>query len=283
MSRIKIINLNGTLVAAIGLNGGLKIWSYDGNRLFYNIPCKIKLDDKPYLFQAISEYYQFNNNPINLVQENLKDSPCQGILCADSYGQIFLITGSGLSYKSRLLYHNNGVTATDLTCDYKTSIFSCAFETGEIFILRIKDENMVENIIKFDNLDNLPCLSLANLYTDKNNFLGAGYLNGEIRIYLNRFFNMEKGFDFVYSIFSSLRMINSICCYKNYLASCSDDCFINIWKINDYQEIFNVGNYEISDKMPLAAEFVCNVNGRVDLIATCFDSPFLTMIENLNL
>ena len=94
---------------------------------------------------------------------------------------------------------------------------------------------------------------------------------------------MEKGFDFVYSIFSSLRMINSICSYKNYLASCSDDCFINIWKINENQEIFNVGNYEISDKMPLAAEFVCNVNGRVDLIATCFDSPCLTMIENLNL
>ncbi len=287
MLRVKVLDLNGTLVSAIGLYGGLKLYSYDGSRLFFNIPCKIKQLEKPYLFQAISEYYNYGNNT-PAEEPKFKGYPCHGILCADSYGQIFLISGSNLNYKSKLLYHNIGITATDIICDYKTGIFSCAFETGEIYVLKIKDENIVENLIKFDNIDNLPCLSLSNLYTKKYNYLAAAYLNGEIRVYLNKYSamnkgNNEKGFDFVYSIFSNLRMINSLCSYNNYLASCSDDCFINIWRINDNGEINIIGNYEISDKMPLAAEFSLNSNGKMNLIATCFDTPSLTLIEGLNL
>lgn len=281
MLRVKVFDLNGMLVSVVGLYGGLKVYSYDGNRLFYNIPCKIKISEKPYLFQAISEYYGNNSYTAN---PKITNSACQGILCADSYGQIFLISGSNFNYKSRLLYHNIGITATDITCDYKTNIIACSFETGEIYILKIQDENNVDNIIKFDSIDNLPCLSLTNLYSKKNNYLAGGFLNGEIKIYLNKYFSgIEKGFDFIISIYSNLRMINSLCSYNNYFASCGDDCFINIWKINDNNEVSIIGNYEISDKMPLAAEFVSNENGNVDLIATCFDTPSLTHIENLNL
>jgi len=280
--RIKVIDLNGTLVSAVGLYGGLKIYSYEGSRLFFNIPCKIKLSEKPYLFQAISEYFNFGNN-IPSENPKIKGCPCHGILCADSYGEIFLITGSNFNYKARLLYHNVGITATDIICDYITGIFSCAFETGEIFVLKIKDESNVDNIIKFDNIDNMPCLSLSNLYTKKYNYLAAAFLNGEIKVYINRFSSLssETGFDIIFSIFSNLRVINSLTSYNNYLAACSDDCFINIWKINENDEISIVGNYEISDKMPLAAEFIQNSNGKIDLIATCFDTPSLTLIENL--
>lgn len=284
MLRIKVLDLNGTKVSAVGLYGGLKIYSYEGNRLFFNIPCKIKLSEKPYLFQAISEFYNFGNNIPSESPKN-KGYPCHGILCADSYGEIFLITGSNFNYKNRLLYHNVGITATDIICDYRTGIFSCAFETGEIYVLKVKDENSVDNIIKFDNIDNLPCLSLANIYTKKYNYLAAAYLNGEIKVYINRFSSLsgETGFDLVYSIFSNLRMINSLTSYNNYIAACADDCFINIWKITDNNEVSIIGNYEISDKMPLAAEFTTNANGKTDLIATCFDTPSLTLIENLNL
>ncbi len=285
MLRIKVVDLNGTLVSAVGLFGGLKIYSYEGSRLFFNIPCKIKLSEKPYLFQAISEFYSFGNN---VPSENPKNKgyPCHGILCADSYGEIFLITGSNFNYKARLLYNNIGITATDIICDYKTGIFSCAFETGEIYVMKIRDENSVDNLIKFDSINNLPCLSLANLYVKKYNYLAAAYLNGEIKVYINRYSSLsysETGFDLLYCIHSNLRMINSLTSYNNYLASCADDCFINIWKISDNGEVSIIGNYEISDKMPLAAEFVPNANGKIDLIATCFDNPSLTLIENMTL
>jgi len=284
MVRVKVMDLCGTMVTAVGLYGGLKIYSYDGDRLFFNIPCKIKTSDKPYLFQAISEFYNFGNNVPSEVPKQ-KGYPCHGVLCADSYGEIFLITGSNFNYKSRLLYHNVGITATDIICDYKTGIISCAFETGEIYILKIKDDNNVDNLIKFDSIDNLPCLSLANLYVKKYNYLAAAFLNGEIKLYLNKYSSRssEKGFDLIYSIFSNLRMINSLSSYNNYLVSCSDDCFINIWKINENNEILIIGNYEISDKMPLAAELTENSNSKINLIATCFDSPSLTLIENLDL
>lgn len=260
----------------------MKIYSSEGSRLFFNIPCKTKNEEKPYSFQAISEFYEGNKYSKNSEDPKLKNQEAQGILCADSNGQIFLITGNNFNYKSRSLLQNPGLTSTDIICDYKSGIISCAFENGDLFIFSIKDERNINSIAKFVNIDNLPCLSLANLYSRNSSFFAAAYLNGEVKLYRKNLQNNEIKYDYYISLSSNLRMINSINSHKNYLVTCGDDCFINIFKMDEKDEIALASNMEISDKMPVGSEFMYNEDNKLIMIGTCFDNPSIMVIENLN-
>jgi WD40 repeat protein len=285
--RYKFINLSGTQVSVVGLYGGLKVYSSDGSRLFFNIPSKIKNEDKPYSFQAISEFYEENKYSNLSDDPRLTNEPCQGIICADNYGQVFLVTGNNFCYKSRLLLYNPEFTSLDVICDYKTGIIACAFENGDIFIFKIiiNDEKNVNIIAKFINIDNLPCLSLANLYNknSSSSFFAGGFLNGEIKLFRKNIINGENKYDYYSNISSHLRMINSLSSYKNYLVSCGDDCYINIWKVDEKDEFSIHSNIEVIDKMPVGVEFVYNEKNKISLIGTCFDNPSLMIIENLNI
>ena len=183
---------------------------------------------------------------------------------------------------------NNGeYTSIDIICDYKSGVIACAFENGDIFIfkiIKIEDKN-INIIAKFINIDNLPCLSLANLYNKNStsSFFAGGFLNGEIKLFRRNISKGEIKYDLYTTINSHLRMINSLTSYKNYLVSCGDDCFINIWKLDEKDEFSINSNIEITDKMPVGVEFIYNDDKKISLIGTCFDNPAIMIIENLNI
>ena len=129
----------------------------------------------------------------------------------------------------------------------KTEYISVAFETGEVYIFNIKNDNLVQVAAKFDNFNNLPCLTMATLETGSKNVLALGHLNGEVRIYN---LSAEANFNMICSFGEHLTMINQIVSYKDYLITCGDDCFVNVWKINTSDDNENkvsiVYNYEFS-------------------------------------
>jgi WD40 repeat protein len=254
MIKAKHIQMNNTNFIAVCLYGGFKLWSYDGSRLIYQIPCKIKQVDKPYAFTAVMQY---------------KHNTFDCIIASDNYGNTYLINGSGLNWKSKLLYnYENGITTA--LAFYNDYIF-ISYETGEIHIIRLKNESSIEISARLDNPNGLPCLALTVINNPKP-MLAAGYANGEIRLY-----SITNNFTLSFTIAAHLRIITSLTSYDKYLISAGDDCLVNIWKCEDNIDIYKY--IEIPDRMQVGVQVYLN-NNKPELFITSYDSGFFTYIED---
>jgi WD40 repeat protein len=248
----RVVTIQKAQYIAVCLYGGFKLWSFDGNRLLFNIPLKVKLDSEiPYAFTAVAQY---------------EDS----IVCSDNLGNIHLVSGSGTNFKSKIVYLNS--TPVSLVTSNKAVYV--AFSNGEIHGLRPKTDDSFEAFAKLSDKDNLklPILSIDIL---NDEYLVAGMFNGEVRLY------SLTSLELVYSIASHLRLITSIKCCRNYIFTAGDDCFVNIWKYSDGL-VSLYRNIEITDKMPVGIG-VSVLNKKVELYITSYDSPSFAYIDNLNI
>ena len=264
-TRIKYLYLQNTYYIGVGLIGGFQLWTNDATRLIFHIPCKNKNPDKLYCFYAISEF-----------KNNEKSTTFDSVVCGDNFGQIFLVSGSNQNWRSKLIYNYNNVTATDIKCDENLDIIVCSFETGEIYILKLKGDS-AEIIAKFDNILNLPVISLGILSSPKS-LLVAGYANGEIKVY-----TLEKTFDLVISIGSHLRMINAVDVLSNLgvFVTVGDDCYVNIFKIENDLTLSLQGNFDLVHKTPIGVSLFNNKDNNVDCLVTTYDNPHLIYFENI--
>jgi WD40 repeat protein len=254
MIKAKHIQMNNANYVAVCLYGGFKLWSNDGSRLIYQIPCKVKQLDKPYAFTAVM-HYKYNN------------FDC--IISSDNYGSTYFISGSGLNWKSKILYNYENGISTSLA--YYNDYIFISFETGEIHVIRLRSESSIEIAAKLDNPIGLPCICLT-VINKPQPMLAGGYANGEIRVY-----NINSDFNIYLSIAAHLRLITSLTSYDNYLISCGDDCYVNIWKCNENIEIHK--NIELPDRMHVGVEVYSN-NNKPELFITSYDSSFFTYIDD---
>jgi WD40 repeat protein len=280
---LKCVLLLDTYYIAVGLYGGFKIWSLDGNRLLFNIPCKIKVTEKPYAFTVISEY-----------KYNSKSKQYDSIICGDNYGQIFLVTGSGLNWRGRNIHTNDGgLCPTAITSGLNTSNYIfVGFETGEASILKLKSDGASSEVVfTIPSPANLPCLGMGIIETptDDNFYLINSYLNGEVRIYKKAELSLQsksapsESFALVSKLGAHIRMINCMLTYKNYFITAGDDCFINIWNFNKDEKISLHSSYELKDKLPVGIALNIKENG-IELISCTYDNTYLALIriDNLN-
>jgi hypothetical protein len=260
---LKCLFLNNVYYVAVGLYGGFKLWSIDGNRLLFQIPAKVKETDKPYAFTAVWEFVS---------QEG---KPADAILCGDNYGQLYLVVGYGQIWKSKLIYTNEGLAITSMTS--KNEITCVAYENGEIHLLQIKGDAMAGDPIKIINNLKLPCLSMAVIsYPRKGspdtNILVSSFLNGEVKL-----FDISNG-NLLSSLASHVRMINTLQIYREYFITLADDCQCNIFKISSEEgDIQLAGSVEIPDRMPVGLVVVPKQLD-FDMIVANYDSTELIYI-----
>jgi hypothetical protein len=260
---VKCVNVNNNYFIACGLYGGFKLWSSDGNRLLFQIPTKVKTTSKPYAFTSIAEY-----------KSNAKGNCYDSILCVDNYGQLFIVNGFAQNWRAKLLYSNDGVSSSTVCSGLNTEYICVGYETGEVFIFKMKNDTLVEVAAKLDSLTNLPCFSMTVIEAMHKNILAISYLNGEVKLY-----DLSSGnFELLSTLGAHLRVINNIISYKNYFITCGDDCFVNIWKVDKDDNISVIGNYELIDKMPVGAA-ILEGDGKVELLVSSFDHPCLALIN----
>lgn len=265
-TRIKELSLNGSFYFGVGLIGGFQLWTNDGSRLLYHIPCKNKNPERIYCFYAISEF-----------KLNEKSTSYDSIVCADNYGNLHLITGSNQSWKSRVIYTNSNVTAIDIKSDVNLNIICCSYENGEIYLFKLAQSNdSVDIIAKFRHNLNLPAISLGILSSPKHLLL-AGYANGEVKAY-----SLCANYELVFTIGSHVRMINALCVLdkSNVFATAGDDCFVNIFKIGNDMSITLLNNIDIQNKIPVGIALIKDKEHEVDCVVTSYDNPHLIYIEN---
>jgi WD40 repeat protein len=276
MILFKSVQLLDTYYIAVGLYGGFKLWSSDGSRLLFNIPCKIKKNDKPYAFTAITEF-----------KSNHKNKHYDSLIVADNYGQIFLVTGSGSNWKGKIIYANeissNILTPTAISAglNLNTNYICIGYETGDVLILKLKNDNSKAELIQtIPCLNNLPCLSMGVIETSDNNFyLLNAYLNGEIRIYKTNMSSSPDKFFLISILGAHIRMITALTIYKNYFITAGDDCYVNIWKLDKNENVTLESSHELPDRMPIGVQ-INHKSESFDLLVGCYDNTELIIIHN---
>ena len=259
MLTIKCLYLNSVFYLAVGLYGGFKLWSSDGNRLLFQIPAKVKDAEKPYAFSSICEF------------ASQEGKPADAILCGDNFGQLFLVVGYGQIWRSKLIYTNENIAITSITA--KNEIVSIAYENGEIHLIKIKGDFLNGSPTKIINPLKLPSLTTSIISLESKSILVAGYLNGEVKL-----FDLNNG-NLLSSVNAHLRMINSLQTYRNYLITLGDDCQCNIFKITSEEgEIKLVSNFELPDRMPVGLVIITKSNF-FDLVISIYDSTELALVN----
>ncbi len=255
---VKSVVINNTNYIAIGLYGGFKLWSLDGNRLLYQIPTKNQKPNRPYAFTSICEF-----------QAEASSNGNDSLLCGDNYGQLFMVFGHGSNWKSKLINKEpNGITSVS---NYKGSKYICVTYDNNNNVLYKLENGECKEIKKFKE-ENLSMVSAC--VKDKNGkyYCGCGMINGEIKVY---------GFDSLIcevSISSHLRGINALIGVNDCLVGGSDDGCVNIWRIGGKVEV--VHNIQIEDKMIVG---ICYDDEKKVLYVSAYDCPEIIMVENVNL
>jgi WD40 repeat protein len=273
MTVIKCIQLLDTFYVAVGLYGGFKLFSIDGSRLLFNIPCKVKVLEKPYAFTVVTGY---KINPLN----NQFDS----LICGDNYGQVFLVTGSGTNWKGRIIYTNmEGLTPTAMASGINFTSISIGYETGEVIALKLSNDGLTADVIdKIPSPANLPCLAMGVMDSGITNgdgcYLINCFLNGEVRIYKNLKTSSTDKLVLLSILGAHLRLITSLAIHKNYFITAGDDCFVNIWKLDQEENISLESSHELKDKMPVGVAFNIKTDS-TDVIACCYDNTYLAVIK----
>ena len=260
---IKSMFLNNVYYVAVGLYGGFKLWSSDGNRLLFQIPAKVKDKDRPYAFASICEF----------VSQEGKSA--DSILCGDNYGTLYLIVGFGQIWRSKIIYNYEGISITSLAASNEN--VALGYENGEIHIIKIKGDSLVGNPIKVLNNLKLPCISMSVLNYNRESstptkFLIAAFLNGEVKL-----LNILNG-DLLSSLSCHLRMINSLQTFGEYFITLGDDCYCNIFRVISQQGDVKVeGNIEIPDRMPVGV-VVLPKQEYFDLVISFYDSTEIAFV-----
>lgn len=266
ISSIHFCTINSNDVIAVGLYGGFKVWNSDGNRLLYHLTDNSSLENA-FIITSITDRLNFNYN-------NSSSSYNNFIVFGDSFGNIYQCSGIDCSWKNTKIYNNKDSLSVTCIASGDNNIIVSGFENGDLIVLDCTELNLKENelqskhasLIKFFNNEfELPSISIS--FFDFNKYFASGLVNGEIRIYC------VKSLRLISSIQSHSRIINSLSTYQNYIASCSDDCYINIFKFTN-EKLNLTKSIKVPDRMPVGVKLFKD-NNSISLVSCCYDSPNL--------
>ena len=268
MLHIKCITMKDSDYIAIGLYNGFKLWNKEGNRLLFQMSKPNIKQNKIYAFTFCSEFLL--NSEIN------KDYP-DSILASDNYGQLFLIYGSKSSWKSNKMFTTpNAESILSIGTNIQTNNIGLTLDNGNVLIL--KYENGEFNLMKKIEEDGRHNISINCVIFSKKDksefFLACGYINGEIRIYSMKDYNIK------FSINSHLRSVGPMDVKgDNNIIVGSDDGQINIWNYNDDEDKITLkSNYLFEDRMIVGLIYDKDENC---LYANYNDFPEVMVISNI--
>jgi hypothetical protein len=268
MLHIKCITMKDSDYIAIGLYNGFKLWNKEGNRLVFQMSKPNIKQNKIYAFTFCSEFLL---NP-----EIHKDYP-DSILASDNYGQLFLIYGSKSSWKSNKMFSTpNAESILSIGTNIHTNNIGLTLDNGNVLML--KYENGEFNLMKKIEEDGRHNISINCVIFSKKDksefFLACGYINGEIRIYSMKDYNVK------FSINSHLRSVGPMTVKDdNKIIVGSDDGQINIWKYNDDEDKITLkSNYLFEDRMIVGLIYDKDENC---LYANYNDFPEIMVMSNI--
>lgn len=253
---VRVVNLNQSYYLAIGLYNGFKLWSIDGNRLLFQIPAKVKIQERPYAFVSLCEFQMLQNS-----------KGYDSLLACDNYCQLFIVHGQSNNWKSKVILttiKESGVTIASHLGSFYVGI---AYDSNKVSLFRL--ENGKCGLLKSFENDNLGLASCIVKTTTKDAFYYCvGFINGEVKMY-----NFDSTtLDF--SIASHLRMINCIVEIEDCFATGSDDGCVNVWRIKDKKVVID-GNYPLEDKLITGIVYD---NDKRALFVNCYDHPEMNVI-----
>ena len=268
MLHIKCITMKDSDYIAIGLYNGFKLWNKEGNRLLFQMSKPNIKQNKIYAFTFCSEFLL--NSEIN------KDYP-DSILASDNYGQLFLIYGSKSSWKSNKMFSTpNAESILSIGTNIHTNNIGLTLDNGNVLILKYENgEFNLKKKIEEDGRYNISINCVIFSKKDKSEFfLACGYINGEIRIYSMKDYNIK------FSINSHLRSVGPMEVKDdNKIIVGSDDGQINIWKYNDDEDKITLkSNYLFEDRMIVGLIYDKDENC---LYANYNDFPEIMVISNI--
>ena len=265
---IKSITLKDAEYIAIGLYHGFKLWNKEGNRLLFQISNPTINKTKIYAFTCCSEFL-LNTEKIN---DNFPDS----ILSADNYGQLYIIYGSKSNWKnSKIFTTKNAESIISIGANIDINIFGITLDNGDILLLKSEKGNCTLIKTFEGNKQNISVNAVIFLKKDKSEFfLGCGFINGEIRIYSLKEYNLK------FSINSNLRSVGPMVIKdNNEILTWSDDGQIIIWKYDDNKDkIVLKNNFLFEDKMIVGLAYDKDNN---NLYFCCYDFPEIASISNI--
>ena len=268
MLHIKCITMKDSDYIAIGLYNGFKLWNKEGNRLLFQMSKPNIKQNKIYAFTFCSEFLL--NSEIN------KDYP-DSILASDNYGQLFLIYGSKSSWKSNKMFSTpNAESILSIGTNIHTNNIGLTLDNGNVLMLKYESgEFNLKKKIEEDGRYNISINCVIFSKKDKSEFfLACGYINGEIRIYSMKDYNIK------FSINSHLRSVGPMEVKDdNKIIVGSDDGQINIWKYNDDEDKITLkSNYLFEDRMIVGLIYDKDENC---LYANYNDFPEIMVISNI--
>jgi WD40 repeat protein len=268
MLHIKCITMKDSDYIAIGLYNGFKLWNKEGNRLLFQMSKPNIKQNKIYAFTFCSEFLL--NSEIN------KDYP-DSILASDNYGQLFLIYGSKSSWKSNKMFSTpNAESILSIGTNIHTNNIGLTLDNGNVLMLKYENgEFDLMKKIEEDGRYNISINCVIFSKKDKSEFfLACGYINGEIRIYSLKDYNIK------FSINSHLRSVGPMEVKDdNKIIVGSDDGQINIWKYNDDEDKITLKSNDLfEDRMIVGLIYDKDENC---LYANYNDFPEIMVMSNI--
>ena len=264
---IKSITLKDAEYIAVGLYNGFKLWNKEGNRLLFQISNPTINKNKIYAFTCCSEFL--------LNSEKINDYP-DSIISADNYGQLYVIYGSKSNWKSSKLFTTkNAESILSIGANIEINIFGITIDNGDVLLFKNEKGNckLIKNFEGDKQIISVNSVVFSK--KDKSEyFLGCGFINGEIRIYSLKDYNLK------FSINSNLRSVGPMLVKgNNEIITGSDDGQINIWEYDDNKDkIILKNNILFEDKMIVGLAYDKNNN---NLYVSCYDFPEIICVSDI--
>ena len=264
---IKSITLKDAEYIAVGLYNGFKLWNKEGNRLLFQISNPTINKNKIYAFTCCSEFL--------LNSEKINDYP-DSIISADNYGQLYVIYGSKSNWKSSKLFTTkNAESILSIGANIEINIFGITIDNGDVLLFKNEKGNckLIKNFEGDKQIISVNSVVFSK--KDKSEyFLGCGFINGEIRIYSLKDYNLK------FSINSNLRSVGPMFVKgNNEIITGSDDGQINIWEYDDNKnKIILKNNILFEDKMIVGLAYDKNNN---NLYVSCYDFPEIICVSDI--
>jgi hypothetical protein len=264
---IKSITLKDAEYIAVGLYNGFKLWNKEGNRLLFQISNPTINKNKIYAFTCCSEFL--------LNSEKINDYP-DSIISADNYGQLYVIYGSKSNWKSSKLFTTkNAESILSIGANIEINIFGITIDNGDVLLFKNEKGNckLIKNFEGDKQIISVNSVVFSK--KDKSEyFLGCGFINGEIRIYSLKDYNLK------FSINSNLRSVGPMLVKgNNEIIIGSDDGQINIWEYDDNKDkIILKNNILFEDKMIVGLAYDKDNN---NLYVSCYDFPEIICVSDI--
>ena len=264
---IKSITLKDAEYIAVGLYNGFKLWNKEGNRLLFQISNPTINKNKIYAFTCCSEFL--------LNSEKINDYP-DSIISADNYGQLYVIYGFKSNWKSSKLFTTkNAESILSIGANIEINIFGITIDNGDVLLFKNEKGNckLIKNFEGDKQIISVNSVVFSK--KDKSEyFLGCGFINGEIRIYSLKDYNLK------FSINSNLRSVGPMLVKgNNEIIIGSDDGQINIWEYDDNKDkIILKNNILFEDKMIVGLAYDKNNN---NLYVSCYDFPEIICVSDI--